>query len=153
MKRVGRIVHQVSLPGDCLWLKWFWLDGSRPEFDLLLVRPDVVDVAKSGGGTTYKATCFSLEHPQHALYHWRIEQYIIVKVVYIRCVALLEQEVSLFSHAASWQVAVQRYSMTMPPQCSYKRLKLNTFETSVFFLGLIRDDYIEIGKGLAEQAS
>jgi hypothetical protein len=67
MQGVGSIVHEVALPGNRSLLEWFWPHRSRSEFDMLLVRPDVMEIAEASCRAANKAAAFGLEHAKHAL--------------------------------------------------------------------------------------
>ena len=113
------------------------------------MRPNIVEVTQASRGAANKATFFIPEHTEHTPHHCRFEQNVVIEKVNIGCLTLLNKKVPLFCHSALWQVAMKRHLVTTPLQCSHKRLNLNVLEVSVVILGLIRDDYIEVSKGLA----
>src|SRR5437588_13113046 len=117
VQRVGSIVHPMAFPGNCITLKGFGYNCSRPGFDLLLVRANIVEIAQARGSATHKAALFSREHIEHALHHRRIEQYIIIEIVNVRCLTLLKQKLPLLRQTSSRQVSMQCHLVPMPSEC------------------------------------
>src|SRR5581483_6914206 len=118
----------------------------------LLIRSEIVEIAQAGSGAAHKAASFALHDAQHSLDDGWIKQHIIVEIVYVRRGTLFKQEVALFGHTASRQVAQQRHAMSMPAQRARKRRNLDTFEIGVLISRLIGNNHIEIREGLAQQA-
>src|SRR5258707_10593587 len=69
VKRVGCIIHHVPVPGDRIRLKRFRPDRPCPELDMLLVWPEIVEVAQARCSATHKAASFRLEYAEHALHY------------------------------------------------------------------------------------
>src|SRR5256714_14589626 len=59
---VSSIVHHMTFPGDGSGCERFGTDPSRPDFDVLLVRANIVQVAQTCCRATNKATLFSLQY-------------------------------------------------------------------------------------------
>ncbi|SRR5579883_415442 len=149
---IGGVIDGVALPGNGAGSKRFWLDGAGPEFDVLLVRSHVIEVAETGGGTADEAASLRLEHAQHTLHDGRVEQHIIIEIVDIWSMTLFEQEVALLGEAFARQVTVQLHVVTMPAQGLNQRSNFDAVEVRKVVVCLIRDDDVEISKRLAEQA-
>src|SRR6266480_1152899 len=106
MQRIGGIVDHMPMPGARVPCKWFRSDRPHPKLYTLLVKPDIVEIAKTSCGTANKTTSLSLKHAEHALHHRWVEQNIIIQKVNIGRTALHEKEVPLFGKTITRQVPV-----------------------------------------------
>src|SRR5437870_4216727 len=60
VERVSRVIHFMAFPGNCSRPERFGADPARPDFDILLVRANIIEVAQTCCRTTNKTTTFSL---------------------------------------------------------------------------------------------
>src|SRR5579883_1406828 len=115
---------------------------------MLLVRPHIVQIPQSCSWAADKAAALFLKYAQHALHHRRVEQHIVIEKMNIRRGTLLKQEVTLLCEAASWQVSMQHHLMSMPAQGAHQGCDFDALQVHIVIFGLIRDNDVEIGKGL-----
>ena len=95
MQRISRVIDFMALPWNGIALEGFGNYRPLPDFNLLLVRPHIVKVAKIRCRATDEATAFGLEYFYHPCHHRWVEQHIVIKIMNVGPMALLKQKLSL----------------------------------------------------------
>lgn len=122
-----------------------------PRLDQPLVWPLVHQKIETGRGGADESAMVGTDDVEHASHRRRFEQDVVVQVMHKWRATAFEQELTLFCQTSTGEMPMELDMVAAPLEGSDKRADLDTVKINRVVVRLVRDNHVEISKGLPEE--